>query len=156
MGWIILEWLIGAHHWLLSRVISRGAKCWRIPEKTNMLFLMRIMIWEPFMTGNFDAQLKAIRAITNNISRLLVEQTSQTSGETEFSSKVFIKTKDLKSWNFRHLHLPCPPGILVAPAVFDAGRPLPIHYIWAVQPKKWLLKRYPHMKARQDKIRSRR
>ena len=49
------------------------------------------------MTGNFDAQLKAIRAITNNISRLLVEQTSQTSGETEFSSKVFIKTKDLKS-----------------------------------------------------------
>lgn len=93
MGWIILEWLIGAHHsfWV---VWSHRGQMLKDSLRPTVLFLMRIVIWEPFMTGNFDAQLKAIRAITNNISRLLVEQTSQTSGGNFSTSSPSMPTSD--------------------------------------------------------------
>lgn len=67
---------------------------------------------------------------------LLVNQTCQTSGGTS-----------------QHLHLPCPPRILVAPAVICCRAP-PTDFTTS-EPfrfKKWLLKRYLHMKAWQDKI----
>lgn len=96
--------------------------------------LYRIVIWEPFMTGNFYAQLKATNS--NNTSRTLSEPNLPNFGGNFSTSSPSMPTSD-----------PCGSCCICCrapPTDFTTSEPFRF--------KKWLLKRYLHMKAWQDKI----
>lgn len=128
MGWIIWSWFeltIASESYdritcglIVQYWSAEGLILLKDSLRPTVLFeweLYRIVIWEPFMTGNFYAQLKATNS--NNTSRTLSEPNLPNFGGNFSTSSPSMPTSD-----------PCGSCCNLL-----QGAPYRLHYIWAVQ-----------------------